>query len=151
MRTRGLEVCLLLAALIIVSLPVHGLGLFAYDDPVRESTMYHGIAHEGTEDDWSTICAPVVTDHQLILSVHSLGSFAGLDARLAIHAEDVAGSGGVQTVSAIAEPGEPATLEITSPCSSPSFTVEALSVDGATNYTVECTGGCGSDPPSPPP
>lgn len=133
---------LLLAALLVAG-PAQGLGLVAYDDPVRDARVYHGVAHEGTEDRWEpSPCFTAIVDHTLTLAVPREIGEAGLEARLAIHADHLGDEPGLQVVSAVAEPGDPATVEVTSPCTSPQFTVEALSVDVVTNYTVECTDGC---------
>jgi hypothetical protein len=147
MRTKGLGVSLLIAALVLAGLPAQGIGLVSHEDHARGSTVYHGIAHDDTEDDWRSWCLPVTVDHTLTLAVPSELDETHLDARLAIHADHAGGDADAQTVTAVAEPGEPATVEVTSPCGSPQFSVEALFVDAATNYTVECTSGCYDGPP----
>lgn len=142
MLTERSWVELLLVALLFAG-PAQGLGLVGYDDPVRDSRVYHGVAHQETEDRWEpSPCFTAIVDHTLTLAVPRTVGDAGLEARLAIHADHLGGDPGLQTVSAVAEPGDPAAVEVTSPCTSPQFTVEALSVDVVTNYTVECTEGC---------
>lgn len=109
----------------------------AYDDPGTGQNTHHGVALEDTEDTWETTgpCARALVTFTFTLTVDAtpLGDDAVLELRVP-HLTD----GVLVNKTALARPGEPATLEVVQPNSCYEFSVIAVDVPDPTTYTVSC-------------
>lgn len=123
----------------------------SYEDPVvHEARVYHGLATSETNDEWEPgPCTTVVTEFELTLVVPEAQGTVAPGTTLELQAEHTTdGDPLFETMSALATPGDPATLEVEQGCGSPTFTVAAVDVPLPTKYRVECTDGCYTGPPS---
>ncbi len=111
----------------------------AYDDPETGEAKHHGIALEDTEDTWVSggACDQVVLTFTFTLAVDEAP--LGDDAVLELSAPHRTGNG-IVTETALARPGDPATIEVVQGDSCYEFSVTAVDVPDPTTYTVTCSG-----------
>lgn len=144
MARAGWELGGAVVALALVASSAGGvISPLAYDDPyVDEAQVHHGIAHEGSEDEWSTSCFAAVSDYTLNLTIPDAAGEMGEPRLLLTAADLVRDPWRFVNRSAVATPSSPAVLEVTQGCTQPSFTVEALEVSLPVKYKVQCTEYC---------
>lgn len=142
----GAALAVALAGLLVA--PAGGAVLVpvAYEDPFSGETMHHGVAHDGTEDEWRTAgaCAQVITDFRFTLTVEAPLAPATSEPELELTAPHLEGDQEVTWRSDTATPGDPAVVETTQGSSCYRFNVTAATVDAAVSYTVTCEGEFGA-------
>lgn len=129
-------------AIVVLAPAGQGVGLLAYHEPGADESTHVGLAHEDTEDDWHPggPCTAAIQAFTFTLVVEE--PVEG-EAELRLTAPEIDEGGDLQQRSVTAEPGEPATLEVTQPNGCEDFTVSGENVDTVVEYRVHCQAGSG--------